>query len=239
MNIEKKTLSMIDKAAANFKINQVSEPIDLGKEKEMSNALKHAQREFEILEASWDKTDEDKKPIVLEFKDEILALVDKFGESGQSGGSAPFVAGAISTAIKHLCMFEIMSPLTGAEDEWTDISYIQGQPGSSVYQNKRDGAIFKDLNNKGQAQYLNAIIWQGPDEWDSFTGRVDGVHSALIIKEFPFRPKRFYIDVTRERNDTDPDRVSCGDGDYIYHIKDRSQLDQVRELYIIEEEEEK
>ena len=60
----------------------------------MSNTKNKAVVEFEILE----KTVKD--AIISPFKDEILALVDKFGESGQSGGSAPYTAGAISGAVR-------------------------------------------------------------------------------------------------------------------------------------------
>ena len=86
----------------------------------MSNVGLHAKRELEILSAT--ETDPNNRPIIEEFKDEIIALCEKFGNSGQSGGSAPYVAKALSQAIKHLCMFEVIAPLTGNDDEWNDVS---------------------------------------------------------------------------------------------------------------------
>jgi hypothetical protein len=53
----------------------------------MTNTQSHAKRELEILF----KTTPD--AIIREFETEILALCEKFGQSGQSGGSAPFTAG--------------------------------------------------------------------------------------------------------------------------------------------------
>ena len=64
----------------------------------MSNTKNKAKREFEILK----KTVKD--AIIAPFEKEILALVDKFDNSGQSGGSAPYAANAISQAVKKLCL---------------------------------------------------------------------------------------------------------------------------------------
>jgi hypothetical protein len=78
---------------------------------EKSNALKFAEIELDILS----KTVED--PIVRDFIPEILALVDRFGKSGQSGGSAPTVATVIANTFKKLCLFEPITPITGIDDE--------------------------------------------------------------------------------------------------------------------------
>lgn len=80
----------------------------------MSNLVKHALKEFQILEA----TIED--PIILPFKEEILALVERFSKSGQSGGSAPYTAGAICNAINTLLAFEPICPIQGTEEEWAN-----------------------------------------------------------------------------------------------------------------------
>lgn len=164
-------------------------------------------------------------PVVLEFEKEILALVKKFGESGQSGGSAPFVSQIISQVVKKLCMHEPLSGITGEDDEWVEHKLSDGV----YYQNKRNSAVFKDDN--GKAYYHYAIIWQGEDQYDSFTGTVEGISSSQYIKKFPFESKRFTIDVIREPNTTHPDRTSCRDGDYLYKIKDFKQLEAVWEYY--------
>lgn len=193
--------------------------------------LEKATREFRILN-KYEK--EEDRPIILDYEEEILALVKKFGESGQSGGSAPFTAYAISSAVKNLCLQKPIAPITGDDDEWNDVA-IYG--GDVEYQNNRCSAIFK--KNK-EAHYLDAIVFKGEDDWDTFTGTVEGIKSSQTIKEFPFTPKTFYIDVTREKVDVDPHTkeakdsrslVICGDGVYIYHIKDRTQLDEVFKVY--------
>lgn len=158
----------------------------------MTNTKTHAQSEFEILSATTPDA------VVLEFKDEILALCEKFGMSGQSGGSAPYISSIISSSVKKLLMFETISPLTGEDSEWCDVS---NGPDDVLYQNKRNCAVFKD---KDGVWYLDAIVWCGdtPGEsgnnWDNFSGTVEGIRSRQFIKEFPFTPKTFRIDVTRE-----------------------------------------
>jgi hypothetical protein len=201
----------------------------------MSNTLDKAIREFEILEKTVDS------PIILPFKDEILALVDKFGESGQSGGSAPYTSGAISQAVKKLCMQEPICEITGEDEEWNDC----GEYGDEdTYQNNRCGAIFKK-GIKGRAYYIDAIVWKGEEDYDTYLGSVEGISSRQYIK-FPFKPKKFYIDVIRvyaplaeieERgldyyNDSYKDKDGNKVESYYYTvIKDKSQLEEVWKYY--------
>jgi hypothetical protein len=160
-----------------------------------------AEQEFAALEKSWDKSNPDNQPLVLEFKDEIIALCEKFGNSGQSGGSAPYVASAIADTVKKLCLQKSISPITGTDDEWGIVSDVGCKYGGPLWQNKRCSALFKD--NSG-CRYLDAIVWKGDTEgesgnaWDTFTGTVEGLSSSQYVKSFPFTPKTFYIDVTRE-----------------------------------------
>ena len=106
----------------------------------MSNTKNFAERELDILVKS--NTDPENRPIIEAFIPEILALVDKFGNSGQSGGSAPYTASALSSAIKKLCMQEPICPITGIDEEWVDVSELCD--GKIVYQNRRCSALFKD-----------------------------------------------------------------------------------------------
>ncbi len=213
----------------------------------MTNTQSHAQVELDILSESVPDA------VILEFKDEILAICEKFGKSGQSGGSAPYVASALSSALKKLCMFETIAPLTGIDNEWSDVSTFS--PGETLYQNKRNAAVFKDDSG---VWYLDAIVWCGDTEgesgntWDTFSGIVQGIKSRQYIKGFPFEPKIFYIGVTREMlpvdweeepffQDKDYYNISEFEatgvknwipGDkYRYVIKDMKQLDEVWEHY--------
>lgn len=197
----------------------------------MTNTAIKAQREFDILE----KTTKD--ALILPFKEELLALVEKFGNSGQSGGSAPFTAGALSLTVKKLCLQEPISPITGIDEEW---GYDVGDPGRPFYQNKRCAALFKKGKN-ARAYYLDAIVFDG-DLGGTFTGNgsvklKDGskLSSKQFIKEFPFTPKTFYIDVIDHRfnKDSKTGKLTPNiDGDWWEHtIKDESQLEEVFKYY--------
>ena len=118
----------------------------------MGNTLTHAQRELDILVKSC--SDPDNRPIIEEFIPEILALVEKFGESGQSGGSAPYTAMAISQAVKHLCLQEPVCDIMGIDEEWNDVS--ESLSGNELYQNNRLSSIFKE-GKDGNPYYLSLI----------------------------------------------------------------------------------
>lgn len=190
----------------------------------MSNTSQHAKKELDILL----KVHPD--AIIADFVPEILALCEKFGNSGQSGGSAPYTASAIAQAVKKLCLHKPLAPLTGEDDEWGEAFDKDG-----TKQNKRLGGVFK--NKEGKCYFLDAIIWQGQDDWDTFTGTINGITSRQYIKSFPFEYKTFHIDVIREGwNDDKHDnggweKVGCGPGPMAYKIKDKKQLEEVFEYY--------
>lgn len=195
----------------------------------MTNTQSHAKRELEILA----KTVPD--AIITPFNNEILALCEAFGRSGQSGGSAPYTAAAISQAVKTLMMNETLAPLTGEDSEWNDVTEMSS--GETTYQNNRDGRVFK-YGKDGKAYFIDAIVFDG-DVGGRFTGGGGSVSynggtigSKQYIKEFPFEPKTFYVDVIdhrwKDKEETTPDPT----GDWWTHsIKDEKQLDEVFEYY--------
>jgi len=194
----------------------------------MSNTKMFAEMELDILTKS--NTDPDNRPIIEQFIPEIIALCDKFGKSGQSGGSAPFTARALSSAIEKLCLQEPICPITGIDEEWIDITEINS--GEPMWQNKRCSALFKDEN--GEVMYVDAIVkrtqndssWSGSfwlNKKDYLSGNKDlMISNAQYVKEFPFTPKTFYIDVIEE--EVAPD-------DWEMYLKDKSQLDEVFKYY--------
>lgn len=194
----------------------------------MTNTQSHAKRELEILA----KTTPD--ALVVEFTPEILALCEAFGKSGQSGGSAPYVASAISQAVKKLMTFETLAPITGEDEEWTDVTQIND--GESMFQNNRDSRVFKDGKN-GKAYFIEAIVFDG-DIGGRFTGNGsvslngENIGSTQYIKAFPFTPKTFYVDVIDHRfNDKEEKQLDVNGDWWTHSIKDETQLKEVFEYY--------
>lgn len=139
----------------------------------------------------------------------VQDLLDVFHHHGHSGFSAQRTAYLFYTLIKD----GILTPLSGNDDEWNDVSDING---SIMFQNNRKSDVFKD-GKEGRAYYLDAIVWKGQDRGDTFTGKVENVWSRQYVK-FPFVPKTFYVDVIRDEKGN-------------YTIKDKAQLNNVFEYY--------
>lgn len=193
-----------------------------------------AKQELELLKKTHPEA------TVLPFVHEILSLCKAFGKSGQSGGSAPFTASAITNTIQKLLLLEPICEVTGDEREWEDISELMGK---TLHQNTRCSALFKD--STGEACYNNAIVWQGQEDWDRFTGRVyvddkdfELIGSSQIVK-FPFIPKTFILDVVRipiskeEAEERNLHYIEDAFEECYYTIlKDPSQLDEVFKYYV-------
>jgi len=185
-----------------------------------SGMLKFARMELQMLCAEYQT--KDNPPIVKPFINEILALVNKFGHSGQSGGSASMVASAISQTIFKLMSFMTLLPITGRDEEWADVREYGGK---MVYQNKRLSSIFKDID--GKCSYLDAILFRTQNNTTCSSQPVkrgDGlvIGTKQYIKSFPFEPKTFVIDVIETEVEKD---------NWDFSIKYESQLTEVFEYY--------
>jgi hypothetical protein len=128
----------------------------------MSNYKTHAMNEFRIagwIDDNGNYTDEMQGWVC----DHLLKLLDAFAEEGHSGSYAPYTI----KLFKRLAMFETITPLTGADDEWHKIT-----DGGVSYQNKRNSAVFKQSDRfDGQAYWLNGkVFW----EWYSAPDINDG-----------------------------------------------------------------
>ncbi len=195
----------------------------------MSNLIDHFDRELAIMRKS---VPDDDQLVIEPYVESIKGVLEAFSNEGHSGGSAPFAASVIARTIKAILGYQVLSPLTGEDNEWRDISEMHGSP---MWQNIRDSGVFKDAD--GKCSYVSSIVWVGQDDFDTFTGRVNGFSSSNYIKEFPFMPKTFYVGVVREEYDPNNlahkslDIVKTGHGDMVYIIKDLKELEEVFNYY--------
>ena len=216
-----------------------------------SNTYRFAERELSILSKS--AVDPENRPIIEPFKKEILELCDKFGKSGQSGGSAPYTAAAITQALKKLLLQESICPIMDIDEEWMNVSeYGDGKNEKHcVWQNRRRGCLFMDVNRK--PYYLDAIVWK-EENGNTYTGTARNGDEVFLsrqyVKSFPFEPKTFYIDVVKEILPSDWTEEPFIEWDYYdtkifeetgerkwtkekyrNRVKDPSQLDRVFKYY--------
>ena len=151
----------------------------------MNNYESHAGDEFRAagwVDGNGKWTDEMQEAICKN----VLALLEVFGKEGHSGSSAPY---AISL-FTDLASFKPITPLTGEDWEWVDVSY--GSSTGPMYQNKRCSHVFKEASG---AYDINGIVWY---EWipDSETGEKYKSHftngKSHVPVMFPYTPKTEY-----------------------------------------------
>ena len=103
------------------------------------------------------------------MRNDVLKLLEMFVEQGHSGFSANYAIKIFQT----LASWKPLSPLTGADDEWTEVS-------ADVWQNKRASNVFK--GEDGRAYWSDGVVFW---EWHSSPDIDDGKpYNAIIIRPF-------------------------------------------------------
>ena len=199
-----------------------------------------AQYELDLMMKNAEGKDE--TPIIKEFVPEVMALVKKFADSGQSGGSAPFVSTVIVQVLKKLLAHEPLGEgIMGTDDEWSDCSvYEDAEEGTGTFQNMRLSSVFKE-GKEGKPYYLDAIVFTPEGKDYGFSGKVsitegseEQISSSQFIKAFPFAPKTFKILVKEKEYRKLKDGTLVeeeGGGWWESWLADPKQLDEVWEYY--------
>jgi len=113
----------------------------------MSNMLSYAESELNRIGL----TEEDEYNGMM--RKHILHMIKEFADEGHSGFSAKYAINILS----KLLAFKPLSPLTGEDDEWVDVSEMSGTP---HYQNKRRSSVFKD-GKDGEAYDIDGkVFWE-------------------------------------------------------------------------------
>ena len=157
-------------------------------EEEDCSLLKFAKRELHAIGYNLDGDDDSMNKMMYE---DVVELLTVFCKQGHSGFSAPYAIRLFS----KLANYKALSPLTGDDDEWSGVGSLD-----ETLQNRRCGAVFKDVNrHDGKPYYIDAIVWREPNGCGFTGGNVSGYSSFQPIT-FPFTPKTFYIDVEVDEN---------------------------------------
>jgi len=89
----------------------------------------------------------------------LLHMIKEFADEGHSGFSGNYAL----QCLQKLLRFKPLSPLTGEDDEWTEVTRISGYP---HFQNKRCSSIFKD-GKDGEAYDIDGkVFWEWAKDED-------------------------------------------------------------------------
>ena len=106
----------------------------------MSKLNEHAIMEFKA--AGWlDDTGAYIDEMQAAICEHVLELLTVFSNEGHSGSTAPYTI----DLFERLAMFKPITPLTGEDWEWSEVSETMG---SKCWQNKRCSSVFKDENGE-------------------------------------------------------------------------------------------
>lgn len=92
----------------------------------------------------------------------LLHMVKEFADEGHSGFSASYAL----QCLKKLLNFKPLSPLTGEDDEWSEVTQISGYP---HFQNKRCGSVFKDGKDGHAYDIDGKVFWEWAKDEDGNT----------------------------------------------------------------------
>jgi hypothetical protein len=151
--------------------------------------VNYAETELDIIGMTADSEDE----MNVMMRKHILHMVNEFAKEGHSGMSARWALNILSALLD----WRPLSPLTGEDDEWTEI-------GDNHWQNKRASSVFKDETGAywGEGRVFWEIVKDNPEDINAepyktyFTSR-----DSRVPITFPFTmpDKPEYVEA-------DPDR---------------------------------
>ena len=151
--------------------------------------LTHAEHELDLIGLT------DDGDMNGEMRKHILHMIKEFSNEGHSGFSANY---AISILTK-LMKYEPLSPLTGEDSEWADVSHHSDRV---TYQNKRASHVFKD--ETGAYDINGKVFWEWrereldeDDEGYPGTRRFKSYYTnrdSRTYITFPYTPTTEYIE---------------------------------------------
>ena len=192
----------------------------------MSNLVKHAKRELELIGAF----DEEGDFYGGMTGKAVMELIEVFAKQGHSGMSA----GIVRQLFNKLANYEPMSPLTFEDDEWTQHNNFKDEPkgAGGCYQNRRNSAVFKE-GKDGKPYYINAHVQrdQKGSCWQGTLTTPKGTLYRCYIKDPANMPKITIDIIDWEVNKDDESVKKPGSGWWIHKMKHPKQLEELEKYY--------
>jgi hypothetical protein len=204
---------------------------DIKCDEEESHFEKWARHELELIEQQPDAADISEKDMLdtarmqnLMTKD-LMELIHVFASQGHSGFSAEYAR----SMLNRLLAWKPIMPLTGAEDEWEDSSFIDATKDSPQH-NKRYSAVFRENHDNATAHNIEGKVFTddgGKNWWTN--------HNSWVNITFPYyppeHPEKVYLteeDVRKqvEAEEAEAEKRVC---EAIIKAEEEKQLDDALE----------
>ena len=128
----------------------------------------YVKRELELLEQNCE--DESELEMQKMISNNILKIVKVFQEGGHSGFSASYTV----SLLERLLRFKPLTPLTGEDDEWVEVSDCQEQ-------NKRCSEVFRDIKDNSTAYTIGGKVFSD-DNGETYYSNSD----SIVKITFPY-----------------------------------------------------
>lgn len=153
----------------------------------MSNYESHAWREFRA--AGWvnenNKFDDEMQEAICM---NVLKMIQIFADEGHSGSTAPYAI----NLFEKIASFKPLSPLTGEDWEWHDVSEYAGRDNGPLFQNKRCGHVFKDSTGAYDSEGIVWYDWHTNEETGEKYRLHFTNHKSRVPVTFPYVPNTEY-----------------------------------------------
>lgn len=123
----------------------------------------------------------------------VLDIVELFASQGHGEISA----GYVMSVLERLLRFKPLTPLTGEDDEWTEVSDKMGQ---GCFQNKRCSSVFKTTDEQGntiEVYDIDAIAYSDNGGFTWFASSRFR-KNVTFPYEPPTHPEKIYIEYTED-----------------------------------------
>ena len=143
----------------------------------MSNLISYAESELNRIGMTEDSPDE----MNVMMRKHIVHMIKEFSEEGHSGFSGRYALNILT----KLLDFKPLTPLTGEDDEWHDVSEYSGK---TTFQNIRCSSVFKNAN--GECYDIDGKVfweWYKDEDGEAVKTYYSGSGCSVPVT-FPYTP---------------------------------------------------
>jgi len=151
--------------------------------------IEYARKELELIGDDGDE-------MQAKMNEHVLEMVKTFEDQGHSGLSAAYAI----NQLQRLLNFKPLKPLTGEDDEWTNVH-------DDSFQNKRCSTVFKEGQNNITAYNIEGRIFSDDDGKTFFTSK-ESFMPITFPYEVPEKPEEVFIKDEKDEDEENDDDLN-------------------------------